>query len=308
MKHLLAALVLANVLLWTYEPMRSAGFIYEDTATTEGCATVPAGLFVPRQFTRWSWCAQVGQSPRAFHLVNLTLHGLVLGLVGALAWSLTRSWSGAWAAVLLMACHPLTVEAVAYAAGGRAELIAAVGVLLACLVTVHGWWSLAPIGLALGLLGKESAIVAVALVPLAGRWRHGVAVWWAALIVGVLAVEQSRGWITGPILADWIPRQAVALARLVALVVVPVGLTVDPPVIAAWPVVLFACVGLGLLACSAWVARRAHPTVALGVAWTLIAATPRLLVPTPLSVFNEHQFYLPLVGVALALAGWVSQT
>ena len=59
-------------------------------------------------------------------------------------------------------------------------------------------------------------------------------------------------------------------------------------------------VGVGAVAVAATIAR--HPPVAFGLVWTLIAASPFLLIRWPqLNVFAERYLYLPAVGLFLAL-------
>ncbi len=68
--------------------------------------------------------------PFGYHLVNLLLQWLVSVFLFTLARQLGFSWSGALAASLLFATHPLHTEAVTGIVG-RAELLMALGVLLA---------------------------------------------------------------------------------------------------------------------------------------------------------------------------------
>src|SRR2546425_751731 len=98
-----------------------------------------------------------------FHAVNLLWHAGVSVLVAMLA----RRWAGEAAALvagILFAVHPVHVEAVANVVG-RAELMAAAFTLLAVYAAVEAdrpVWS--AVCWALGLLSKEVAVVAPALV------------------------------------------------------------------------------------------------------------------------------------------------
>src|SRR3989442_694240 len=98
-----------------------------------------------------------------FHAVNLLWHAGVSALVAVLA----RRWAGDAAALvagMLFAVHPVHVEAVANVVG-RAELMAAAFTLLAVYAAVEAdrpVWS--AVCWALGLLSKEVAVVAPALV------------------------------------------------------------------------------------------------------------------------------------------------
>src|SRR5207249_7426188 len=109
--------------------------------------------------------------PVWFHAMNLLWHAGVAVVVTALAFGSPspegRGGQGvrtALAAGLLFAVHPVHVEAVANVIG-LGELMAAAGVCLAVYAAVvrqNVWWSGA--ALVLGLLSKENALVAPALI------------------------------------------------------------------------------------------------------------------------------------------------
>ncbi|HXL52727.1 MAG TPA: hypothetical protein VN945_06285, partial [Gemmatimonadales bacterium] len=107
-----------------------------------------------------------------FHAVNLLWHAGVAVAVAALAWRWTDD-TGALVAGLLFAVHPLHVEAVANVVG-RAELMAGLFTVLAVYAAVvrqSVGWSAAALGF--GLLSKENAAVAPALIVWA--WLLGLA-------------------------------------------------------------------------------------------------------------------------------------
>src|SRR2546429_6072020 len=107
-----------------------------------------------------------------FHAVNLAWHAAASLAVAALARRWT-DWTGALVAGLLFAVHPVHAEAVANVVG-RAELMAALVTLVAVyapLVHVSVAWSAA--ALTLGLLSKENAAVAPALIV--WGWLLGLA-------------------------------------------------------------------------------------------------------------------------------------
>jgi tetratricopeptide (TPR) repeat protein len=124
-----------------------------------------------------------GSRPAWFHAVNLALHVLATLLVAGLALELLPGRPvGAAVAGALFAVHPVHVEAVAGIVG-RAEILAAIGVLLtiAChrraLQASSGrplLWAGAAWAAALGgMLAKESAIVTPLVVLLAERLMPG---------------------------------------------------------------------------------------------------------------------------------------
>jgi len=118
-----------------------------------------------------------GMRPSWFHGVNLLLHAFATLLVTRLALRVLHGdGTGAALAGALFAVHPVHVEAVAGIVG-RAELLAAIGVLTALLCHLRAqaappgragvWIGAAWLGCLLGLLAKESALAAPVLCLLA---------------------------------------------------------------------------------------------------------------------------------------------
>ncbi len=306
----LAIIAVLVALAWEYQPVMSGAMVYEDARWQDACHTSSHWTALPRSLTRWTWCAQDGQSAFAFHAVNLILHLTV----GVLLYGLLSALSSSFAAGLVTALwlvHPLNVESVGYLSG-RAELIAAIGVLTALLTARANRWYLAGVCVAVGVLGKESAIVAFGLVPLV----YGLPIAWrtvGVMALAMLAVTLGMGWIrelwalqSFSTIATWPVFQVAALVRLSALTVFPVGQTVDYDYAqwsTAWRV---CCLGAaaGMLGL-AWASRHVLPLVCLGIVWVAVASLPRLIIVTPGSVFNEHQFYLPMMGWAIVAAGLI---
>ncbi|PYP07477.1 MAG: hypothetical protein DMD59_14615, partial [Gemmatimonadetes bacterium] len=117
--------------------------------------------------------------PALFHAMNLLWHAGGALLVTALArrWA---DWTTALVAGVIFAVHPVHVEAVANVIG-LGELMAAVGVWLAVYAAVvrqNVLWSGA--ALLLGLLSKENAVVAPALIV------------WAWIVGAPLALRPDR--------------------------------------------------------------------------------------------------------------------
>ncbi len=277
----------------------------------------------------------VSATPRASHLTNLALH-LVNGVLVygvALAWV---SPAGALVTTAAFLLHPIQTEAVAYVAS-RSELLATTCALLALWLTQRRvrsrWtWALVWLCVAAAVCAKESAAVVVPLIALSA-WARGVRVargWWIAGLVPVVAMaisvfwfdyhRQARGELS-PV--GYAATQATAVWRYLALVVWPMGLTIDHDV-ARVPWILR---GLALATLLAGVAgailllasisdetgqrRRLCDVlgvplaVAVGGVWVAVALTPRFLVPTS-EVLNEHQTLLPFVGVWLAVGALVA--
>lgn len=278
-----------------------------------------SALLAPRGLSRWLVWYQVqrfGAVPWQFRLGNLGLSAIVIVLVGLLAHELGLS---SWIAAGVMALHPLMIETIA-TISGRAELVAAIGVLGACLCALRGRMALGIGCFSLGLLGKESAIVGLVLVPLTFMVKHpnrvtlesiairlgviaAVCVWYRH--IGIMASAPAQSMVT------WALLQSGAAMRLITLAIVPHGLTVDYDY-DALPRIWFLLSAGSLLALT-WTAGRLwryRPTLGLGLSWVLIVCLPRLIIQTPKSYFNEHQFTLAMVGIALgtaALAQWVEE-
>ncbi len=308
----LVAVALVALVTWEYAPALRGGFVYEDYKSVDACAS--SGL-AGRLGTRALWCWQANgrQSLVAFHALNLSLHLLVVGLVAGLVWSLTGQAVPAGLAAAFFALNAVNVEAVAYLSG-RSELLAAAGVLGACLAALYRRWVLVlPLAI-LGWDGKESAIVAVMLVPLCLWYTRRRAWGWACAgmgaIVGLAILLHTAVWWTyagTPIRLAWASLQTTAIVRMGLLSVLPFGQTVDYDYTRV-PVAIQVFAAVMLLAGLGWTwTQRANRLLVCGVAWVVCAAWPRLIVPTPQSIFPEHQFYLPLVGMALILASLVTQ-
>jgi len=252
--------------------------------------------------------------------LNILLHAGVVGLLGLL---LTRllpaSRLGVMAGVTLLAVHPLTIETM-MTLTGRAELLMALGVLGACVAVVRltGWRRVVVIAVCLFAAGaaKESAIVAIALVPVvwrsvcASRAARGAVSLGVVGLVAACVLGRHAGEIAGATVSGgaWGLAQASAAVRLVGLSVFPMGQTIDfdydrvpgPFRVAALGVLC----AVAVWAVATW--RRAG-LLGVGVAWILIAILPRLIVRTPRSYFNEHQFYLALIGVGVVVAALVAR-
>ncbi len=298
------ALMVAVLVAWEYAPAMRGGFVYEDYRSVDACSST--GL-QGRLGTRALWCWQLAgyQSPLAFHALNLGLHLVVVGLVLGVVWSFTGQALPTGLAAAFFGVNAVNVEAVAYLSS-RSELLAAIGVLGACLAALQRRWWLVPICLALGWFGKESAVVALILVPVCLWYQRGRPWGWVAGLSATVLVYQIlertwRWWVDAPDRITWGVLQATALARLLVLSILPIGQTVDYDY-AAVPMALRGFAVVMLLAGLTWAVMQRSRLLLCGVAWILCAAAPRFIVPTPRSVFPEHQFYLPLVGVAIMLA------
>jgi hypothetical protein len=268
------------------------------------------------------------------HACNLLWHAGATVAVAVLA----RRWMGgagslgdaaALAAGLIFAVHPVHVEAIANAVG-RAELMAALFSLLVvytALVRGSVGWSL--LALAGGLLSKENAIVAPALV--AWGWILGIgrpdrrrmvvfAVGWGLVVGAYLGVRwavlhpYARFEIIAPVFTGAsgtaIRLTAIAAcADVLRLLTFPLTLRVDysPAERTLITSVFNGRFLLGFVCLMAWAAllvfawRRGRKVEALGLGWLAIAFIPvaNLFFPTGVLI-AERTLYLPSAGLALA--------
>jgi hypothetical protein len=284
-----------------------------------------AGLYRPATILSYAvdWSVSGGRAGW-LHLMNALWHGLA-ALLLTLVLARWLSPLGAAAAGLVFAWHPVHAEGVASLVG-RAELLAAVGILAAVLAARRGWWAGAVLCAALAMLSKEHGVIA-GVVILLDNWLYGpeqrrYPVWfWIALalvtgafLTGWLAVGRAGASDVAAVFIGrgTMGRLAVALpavARAAELLVWPASLSVDygPQVIPARTGFSVAA-GLGVLVVVAvpglalWCRRRA-PAVAFAAALGALAYLPtsNLLFPSGV-VLAERNLYLA-VALAAALAG-----
>src|SRR5881394_1395264 len=185
MKRELWLVFVAAILL--YLPTVRYGFVQDDRAivvSNPAAHSVPAalrafddpywpresgaGLYRPVTILSYAvdWTLSGGR-PGWLHLMNALWHGMVTVLLVILLarWLPTL---GAAAAGLVFAWHPVHVEAIASLVG-RAELLAAVGILGAVLAARRGWWIGALLCAALAMLSKEHGVI-VGVVILLDKW------------------------------------------------------------------------------------------------------------------------------------------
>ncbi len=266
-----------------------------------------------------------GGDPAWFHAVNVAWHALATVLVWRLARELMSS-SAAIVCAALFAVHPVHVEAVANVVG-RLELMAAVFTLGALLA--HRAGSLLAIPLfALGLLSKENAIVAIALIvvndvllrPQTSDLRHrrrlylGYFIVVAAYLVTLAVTFNDRpfrvmtGTLADTSLVDRLWTVATVIPHYVRLLLAPASLSADyeaQVIPAANGMTAAGAIGLLLVASyvlavvAAW---RKHRPLAFALTWIGIAIAPVANIFFVSGVtLAERSLYLPSVAAMLAL-------
>lgn len=314
----LAGLLLLLLVTWgMYTPLLTPGattFVYEDALTLQANPMVrglqPISLSTPRwlTWTTYRIDAWRGGQTWQFHATSGALHLIVGMLVFALLWRWGASPWATFFATGLVLLHPITVESVGYLTA-RSELIFAIGVLLAlhCTPRRGDWtvWRLLGVFVStyLAIGGKELGIVTPALVWMVKPLPRST--WMPLTMLAVIAVYRLLDHHTAVGASPYPPLhafvlQCVAVARGVRLLIWPTGLTVDADIAAAG---LAARAGaMALLAALGLVAWRWRqvPAVAWIAGWLAITIGPRLVADS-WEFVNEHQWYVPLIGIALAV-------
>ncbi|PYO74866.1 MAG: hypothetical protein DMD64_02250 [Gemmatimonadetes bacterium] len=219
MKRELLVVFVATVAL--YLPTARYGFVQDDrgiivanpAAHSVGAALAAfdepywpsgsgAGLYRPVTILSYAldWTISGGR-PGWFHFMNALWHGLAAALVVVVIarWLPPVAAAGAG---LIFAWHPVHVEAVANVVG-RAELLAAVGILGAVALARRGRWVVAVACAAFAMLSKEHGVIA-GVVILLDKWLQAsddrpypVPFWMALAVVtlGYLAAWFAVGWV-----------------------------------------------------------------------------------------------------------------
>lgn len=331
--------ILCAVVLVAYWPSFGGFAVYEDVHWISEILT-PITLRPTWDLAHWSLSLNAflgGTTPWGYHLLNVGIHCVngwlvfvlarrifarvllheqradLMGLCVVTATALKNVDRGseeqavvpALLAAAVFLLHPIQTEAVAYLTG-RWDLVSTLLVLLA--LTTRGWWSL-PFAI-LAMTTKTSAIVVLPLLWWLGDTAQSVlpVALGAGLVIGDVLWKDTFGRVPylfmspyGPV--EYAARQAAALWRMLALVVVPWGQTIDHDwgSVPLWAVVLAipALIGAGV---EVYKRRSAQPILWLSACWILICVAPRFAV-RPSEFLSEHQMYLSSVGVAL-LVGW----
>jgi hypothetical protein len=288
-----------------------------------------AGLYRPITILSYAvdWSLSGGRAGW-LHFMNALWHGLAAVLLMAVV----MRWLPPLAAIgagLLFAWHPVHVEAVASLVG-RAELLAAVGILGGVLAARRGWWIGAVLCAAVAMLSKEHGVIA-GVVILLDRWLQGpearryplglwiglgavtagfVAAW---LVIGSVGTSDAAAALYGRGVVDRLAVALPAVLQAAVLLVWPLSLSSDynPQVLPARDG-FSAAAALGALLVVAipmlvfWCRRRA-PAVAFAAGLSALSFLPtaNLLFASGV-VLAERNLYLavalPAALVATGLA------
>jgi hypothetical protein len=300
------------------------------------------GLYTPLTYTVWSMVASVGQDglpngfgsglkPSLFHTSNVLLHALSALLVYAILRRLLQKPWPALIGAMLFALHPVQVEPVAWASGLKDVMCGMF--TLAALWQYLIWidrkkWANAMLATELfiaAMLSKPTAMVVPLLVWAVDYWilqrplRRTLllpAIWcmlaipifiitWQAQQIGVITwVEPHlRPLVAGDALTFYF-RQILWPAHLI------VDYTRRPATVLSYPMTKVIWLIPAALALVIVWQRRRHPWLMAAGLLFLAPLLPVLgLQPFMMqftSTVADHYLYLPMFGVALAAAYWMS--
>jgi tetratricopeptide (TPR) repeat protein len=279
---------------------------------------------------------RLSPTPFAFHLGNVLIHvangWLVFELGRRLLPPGDRRDLAAALAALAFGLHPVQTEAVTYACGRSASLMATayLGGLLAYLHARRGpqarWAGVAAgLFLAAGLVRETALTFPAALLLVEARlaalgWARPRPAHWVPSLAAVLLLLGYLAWPAayGPFITgiQRVPRPGPpgaaaleALGYLGRCLVWPHPLNLDPGLRPPPAYTLAhgatALALLGVLILGGRALRRS-PGVALAIAWILLQLLPTLLVPRA-DLVAEHHLYLALAGVGWLLGGFLAQ-
>jgi tetratricopeptide (TPR) repeat protein len=298
--RIIVASSVATLAVLIYANSLANGFAYDDVPIVESRDLVHGLGRIPELLTAEYWPARFGSGlyrpltmvsfavdwsvwggePFGFHLTNVALHAGITALLALLLLQFFPWWA-ALAGGAVFAVHPVHTEAVANVAG-RAELLAAAFVLLACVVYVGAsrrgqlsWVVLLAISVsyALAMLSKEVGVVLPALLlvldlPAVARRRAG----------------DGKAYLPTELSADYSPAVILPASQLT-----PFG------------VVGFALVSATLVLAVALYRRT--PECSMAVAWAGVALLPvsNLIIVTEI-VLAERTLYTPSLAISVLAA------
>ena len=310
--------------------------------------TGSSALYRPLTTLTYLWnYAVLGDGPNAggYHAVNFALHAVNIALVYLLGLAVFAEAWPAFAMAALWALHPILTESVTNVVG-RADLLAAFGVLAGLLCYVRGaaaigwrkWaWTLAlATAAAIGIFAKESGVVLIAVMVVYEAafapkvpWRVRTAGYLAVLLPAAVyfAMRQSALAQVSSLLISycdnplqqagfWISRLTAVkvLGAYLGLLIWPARLSPDysynqmPLSSGADVKTIFAVlVWIAVAAAAFFSYRRARP-VFFFIAFFAVAIAPVANLAILVgSIMAERFLYLPSIGFAGVLVwGWLA--
>jgi protein O-mannosyl-transferase len=280
-----------------------------------------------------------GMDARGFHAVSLLIHATTVLALYALGRCVFETRAPAFAAALLLAIHPVNVEAVEFISG-RNNLLALLFAILSVTLLIHGRRRPSP-GLAiasgvaffLGMLSKESAFMAL---PFMAAWLAFPKIWgdsrdrqprlaWlaphaVALAIYLVARAVALGAVVGSApssvagggagLVSRLVTNVYTVPRYLALVLFPRDLAIFHVVPSSWPVAALVIAWVLIGTTVAYFFVRPSTAATAGLIWFALSLVPIAnLVPVPTtSLIAERYFYAPAVGLWLLVAEGLRRT
>jgi tetratricopeptide (TPR) repeat protein len=319
-------------------------FVYDDRLTVVGNASIrhlddPVALVLVdifRPVVNASYAlnyAISGLNPRSYHVTNVLLHMMNVGLLVLCVRRLARGQDPTTTArlslltALVYGVHPMLTEAVSYVSG-RSELLCTLFALVSLVLFVDavrsgGWgrWFGAWVAFVLALGSKETSAV-VPFVLAAAEWfgllgdEEGRHRRWLRLHLPFSAVVLLAGLArvavylrveqTGQAVGLWhnALTEATVFWRYLGLAVVPVGQSIMHPVTtidSPWdPVGLVALLGIVGAVVAALVLGRRAPLPAFGFVWFTLFFAPSHVIPLQ-EAMAEHRVSTAMAGLVLAV-------
>lgn len=304
------------IALFVHLPSLGGGFVHDDrpqiatNPLVAGLGSLPtlwstgvwagagsgSSFYRPMMTTSFAMDAALfGRAPLPMHAVQLLLFAVLVATATAVVASLAGDVRVGLGAGLLLAVHPVNVEAAAWISA-RCEILAALFALLCLAARARRLGARAPsaaaavaegLALFLALASKESAVAVLAPLLALDRARGAsfalptVAARFApaAVAVGVYAVLRARalGSLSGGLLGGSEPAALLgALGQGALRLVAPISLSITPPVPGAADVVagVLLALGGGALLLRLW--RHPSPALVLatlGLAFLAVGAT-----------------------------------
>ncbi|MCP4810466.1 MAG: glycosyltransferase family 39 protein [Proteobacteria bacterium] len=260
--------------------------------------------------------------PAAHHAHSILWHMACVGVL----WGLLKKLVPAMPALLgaaIFALHPVQIEAVALVAARNDAMAAAfaMGAMLLVIERDARPWRLAVAAVLvwLGMLSKETAILAPVLLASIDCARYGRPVKWpryVALSVGVLGFFAMRHWAgvgsaglpePGNFESFW-PTLPLVVGTYGTLLVWPWPLTPARHIIwgpeLEWPYYVGALVALSITVYALREGRDRKLGV-VGLLWALAAWAPTLVATVDKGLMGERYLYFPMAGIALFIGGAV---
>jgi tetratricopeptide (TPR) repeat protein len=281
-----------------------------------------------------------GLTPAGYHLFNLAVQALNVGLVYGVGLCIFEEITPAFVMALLWALHPLLTESVTNIVG-RADLLAAFGVLSALLIHIHAgsqrggrrvaWFAALAFAVEIGIFSKEIGIVAVAAmllydVAFPQGWRAriggyaasaipiGLFFYFRERVFAVLNTGQVPGVDNPLVVADfWVGRLTAikVIGKYLWLFLWPAHLSADYsynqiPVRVDWQGILSLLICCAAIVLAAVAMRRSTRLwralfFFIGFFFATLAPTANVFLLIG-AIMAERFLYLPLIALAGCLA------